>query len=120
FLTDRPLADPLHEPLHDLEVDVGLEQGDAHFAEGLLNVLLGQAAGSTEAVEDAFEALRQGFEHRATSGLRCGGSAESTLDYRRVWGAQGKGPADGGGREAGARPPSRQRGPTSSRTRLPC
>src|SRR5262249_28074541 len=63
FLADCPLADPLHEALHDLEVDVGLEQGDAHLAEGLLNVLLGQAAGSTEAVEDAFEALRQGFEH---------------------------------------------------------
>ena len=71
------LADPLDEGPDDLEVDVGLEEGDPHLPERLLDVLLGQAAGAPEAVEDRLETLRQGFEHWILSESR-GGIAKST------------------------------------------
>jgi hypothetical protein len=73
----RLLADALDEGADDLEVDVGLEEGDAHLAERLLNVLLRQAAGAPEAVENRLETLRQGFEHWILSESR-GGIAKST------------------------------------------
>jgi hypothetical protein len=41
-----------HQVAGDLEVDVGLEQGDAHLAQGGLDVGLGQLAAAAEAVED--------------------------------------------------------------------
>ena len=71
------LADPLDEGPDDLEVDVGLEEGDPHLPERLLDVLLGEAAGAPEAVEDRLETLRQGFEHWILSESR-GGIAKST------------------------------------------
>ena len=43
-LADGLFADALDEGLDDLEVDVGFEEGDPHFAEGLLDVLLRQPA----------------------------------------------------------------------------
>src|SRR5262249_45384709 len=63
ILSDRLLADALHEGPDDLEVHVRFEQRDADLPECFLNVLLGEAARTPEAVEDRLEALRQGFEH---------------------------------------------------------
>ena len=77
LVPDGLLADPLDEGPDDLEVDVGLEEGDPHLPERLLDVLLGQAAGAPEAVEDRLETLRQGFEHWILSESR-GGIAKST------------------------------------------
>ena len=37
---DRPLPDPLDEALDDLEIDIGLEQRQANFAQGLFDVPL--------------------------------------------------------------------------------
>src|SRR6185436_9833822 len=57
-------ADALDEGLHDLEIDVGLQQGHAHLAQGLLDVLLRQPAESAEPIEDAGQAIGQAIEHR--------------------------------------------------------
>jgi len=63
-LPDRLDADPVDEALHDLEIDVGLQQGHAHFAQGLLDVLLRQPAESAEPIEDAGQTVGQAIEHR--------------------------------------------------------
>ena len=58
-LADRALPDPLHEGAHDLEVDVGLQEGQADFAQRLLDVVLGEPAAAAQAVEDT---LKSGAE----------------------------------------------------------
>jgi len=63
FLADRTLLDALDQRLHHRQRDVGLEQGDAHFAGGIADVLLGQAATATQALDGAGETLGQGLEH---------------------------------------------------------
>ena len=45
------------EALDDLEVDVGLEQGEADLAQDLVDVGLGEAAPAAEACEDAVETI---------------------------------------------------------------
>ena len=56
-------ADAPDEALDDLEVDVGLEESHAHFAQGLLDILIRQPAVATEQVEDAGEARGEVVEH---------------------------------------------------------
>src|SRR5262249_51176768 len=73
----RLLADTLHEGPDDLEVDVRLEERHPHLAECLLDVVLGEAAGAPETVEDRLQTLRQGFEHWILSGA-LGEIAKST------------------------------------------
>ena len=63
-LPDRLHAHAVDEALRDLEVDVGLQQGHAHFAQGLLDVLLRQPAESAEPIEDAGQTIGQAIEHR--------------------------------------------------------
>src|SRR5262249_35718586 len=103
------LADALDEGPHDLEVDVGLEEGDPHLAERLLDVVLGQAAGASETVEDRLQTLRQCFEHWVLSGVaghsekavkptghpkrRKGGARPPPASSRRGW----RGPPGRGG-----------------------
>src|SRR5215470_251899 len=70
-LPDRFDADPLDEGLHDLEVDVGFQQGHPHFAQGLLDVLLRQPAKATEPVEDSGQTTGQAVEHRLTTRGMC-------------------------------------------------
>ena len=62
-LADGLLADALDEALDDLEVDVGFEEGHAHLAEGLVDILLRQPAVAAEPVEDTREASGQAVEH---------------------------------------------------------
>ncbi len=62
-LADGLFADAVDEALDDLEVDVGLEEGDAHLAEGLDDILLRQPAESAEPVENTREATSQAVEH---------------------------------------------------------
>ena len=49
---DRALADAPDEVLDDLEVDVGFQQGQAHFTEGLADVLFGQRALAAQSLEN--------------------------------------------------------------------
>src|SRR5439155_8597786 len=60
---DALLADARHHALDDLEVDVGLEQGQADLAQDLVDLGLAQAATAAQAPEDAIEAIGQGLEH---------------------------------------------------------
>ncbi len=62
-LPDRLDADALDERLHDLEVDVSLQQGQPHLAEGLLDVLFRQSAVAAQTVEDAGQTTGQTVEH---------------------------------------------------------
>ena len=68
FLADRAHLDALDQRLHDRQGDVGLEQGDADFARGLADVLLGQAAAAAQALDGAGETLGEGFEHAGVPG----------------------------------------------------
>ena len=62
LLPDGLLADALDEGPDDLEVDVGLEEGDAHLAERLLDVLLASGGrrpgGGRKSPRDAASGLR--------------------------------------------------------------
>jgi len=51
-LADGPLAHALHEAAHDLEVDVGFQQGHAHLAQRFLDIVLAQPAAAAQPVED--------------------------------------------------------------------
>jgi hypothetical protein len=63
---ERALPHAGDELADDLEVDVRLEQGDAHLAEGLVEVLLADGAVRAQLAEDALEAFGQRVEHTAT------------------------------------------------------
>ena len=60
---DRPLADPRHEVLDDAEVDVRLEQGEAHLAHRGIDVGLGDAAAAGQAAEDATQSFGKIVKH---------------------------------------------------------
>ena len=53
----------LAEPVHDVEMHVGLEQAGAHLFHRLTDVGLADRAPSGELPEDAPEAIAQAFEH---------------------------------------------------------
>ena len=57
------LADVLDELAHHRQGDVGLQQGHAHLAQGLLDVVLGQAALTAQVVQYLGEAALQVLEH---------------------------------------------------------
>ena len=63
---DRPLADPGDEVRDDLEVDVGLEQGEADLAHGGVDVGLAHPAAAGQVAEGLAQALAQGVEHGRT------------------------------------------------------
>ena len=67
-LADGALAHGGDEVLGDLEVDVGFEQGAAHLAHRVIDVLLGQAALAAEAGEGFIEPVGERFEHVGLSG----------------------------------------------------
>ena len=47
----------------DVEVDVGLEEGEADLAEGVVDVLVGEGALAAEGLEGALEFFREVFKH---------------------------------------------------------
>ena len=57
------LADPGDELLHDLVVDVGFEEREAHLAHRDVDIGLGDAAAAGEVGEGQPEAIGQGVEH---------------------------------------------------------
>src|SRR5690606_26049141 len=62
-LPDRLLLDARQELLGDVELDVGLQEGEANVAQGLIEVLLGQLGHAGQAVAGCPEALAQSLEH---------------------------------------------------------
>src|SRR5690606_7808780 len=60
---DRLLLHAPRELAGDLEVDVGLQQRDAHLAQGRLHVRLGEASAAPQAAYDRLESVAQALEH---------------------------------------------------------
>src|SRR5262249_52168663 len=68
--TDRPLAHARDEVLDDLEVDVGLEEGEADLAHRGVDVGLGHATAAGQPGEGLAEAIAEAVEH-AETGILC-------------------------------------------------
>src|SRR6478752_4921222 len=60
---DGLLADPCDEVLDDLEVDVRLEQRQAHFAHGGVDVGLADPTAAREGAEGLAKPVAEGVEH---------------------------------------------------------
>ena len=69
LLAAGPLLDRSDELLDHRQRDVGLEQGDAHFAHRLVDISLRQRTAPGQLVEDAAESFLQLLEHVALSVL---------------------------------------------------
>ena len=63
LLADGTLAHSGDEVLDDAEVDVRLEQRQAHLAQGGIDVRLGNAAAATQAAEDAAQSFGKIVKH---------------------------------------------------------
>ena len=63
----RALAHARHEVLDHAEVDVGLEQREAHLAQRSIDVRLGYPAAAGQLAEDAAESFREIVEHGGES-----------------------------------------------------
>ena len=72
---DALLADAPDEVLDDLEVDVGLEQGDPDLPQDLFDLALAQPTAALELAEDSLETIAQRLKHAWTRVLTSGGSA---------------------------------------------
>ncbi len=53
LLADCPFLDPAYEVLDDLEIDVGFEERQAHFAHGLFDIILFKDAPAPELLENS-------------------------------------------------------------------
>jgi hypothetical protein len=62
-LVHRAIAYAIHEGLHDLEVDVSLEQRLPDFPEGVLDRQFAEARFPANGLEDVLEPLTQLIEH---------------------------------------------------------
>ncbi len=69
FGADGLGADVLDEVVDDLEVDVGLEQGDANLAQGFGDVLFGERALAAKVLEDALQFVSEVLKHGSSSSL---------------------------------------------------
>jgi len=58
-----PFPDTRHEVLHDLEVDVGLEQSQSHFAHGGIDVVGADSTVAGQSTKRLAQPLAQGIEH---------------------------------------------------------
>src|SRR5438552_10438102 len=61
---ERVALDGLDEVADDVQVDVGLEEGEAHVPQRLLDVPLGDLPVPSELAQQGVELLAEGFEHR--------------------------------------------------------
>ena len=68
--TEGLFLDPGDEILRHGELDVGLEQGEAHFAKGVGDVRLGDLAVTTEFLEGFLKAVGEVGEHRERAASR--------------------------------------------------
>jgi hypothetical protein len=63
FVAEGLGADVLDEVFDDVEVDVGLEEGEADLAQGVGDVLVGDGALAAEGLEGALELVGKVFKH---------------------------------------------------------
>ncbi len=71
-LAERLLLHAREERLDDAELDVRLEQREAHLAQRGLDVLLGQLGQAREAIPGRFEPFGEGVEHGVGGWLSTG------------------------------------------------
>ena len=60
---ERLALDVLDKVADDLDIDVGLEQREADFAQRLVDIALGDAAVAAEFLENPFEAVAERVKH---------------------------------------------------------
>ena len=60
---ERLGLDPFDEIAGHLEIDIGLQQGHAHFAQGLAHVVLGNLAEAAQVLERLLELAAERIEH---------------------------------------------------------
>jgi hypothetical protein len=99
---DRLLLHPGDQVAGHLEVDVGLEQRDAHLAQGRLDVGLAELAAAAQAVEDVLESIAEALEHGVLSAGRAAAAADGGGPVRG-----GAGGGRGRRREPAPAPPGR-------------
>lgn len=63
FVADGASPDALDEVLDDAEVDIGFEEGQAHFAQGGIDLGFAEAGAAAQVFEDLAEALGEGIKH---------------------------------------------------------
>ena len=66
-------ANMLDQLLDDIEVDIGLEEGDTDFPQGLLHVFLGDGALTAKILEGALQFFGEIFKHGDTLSLSASG-----------------------------------------------
>ena len=62
-LAERSLADARDELAHHLEIDVRFEQRDAHLAQRVIEILLGDFSRGSEAPEGLLETIGERVKH---------------------------------------------------------
>ena len=75
---DQVLADPGDEVLDDLEVDVGLEEGEPDLAHGGVHVGLADPAAAGQVAERLSQPLAEGVEHGSDGAPSDGGPGRRT------------------------------------------
>jgi hypothetical protein len=63
LLAQRPLLDAGDELLDHLEVDIGLQQGHAHFTQTFGNIFFRKGSVAFETLEDPFQFFAQTVKH---------------------------------------------------------
>jgi hypothetical protein len=101
ILTDALGLDAFDELAGNLEMDVGGEQGGAHFLERLGHVFLGELADAAEVAQGVAQFFGERFEH--CGGVKTGARCESAQIWSWRRKASGEGPQAGAlGGEPGA------------------
>ncbi len=85
-------ADVLDEFVDDVEIDVGIEHGDADLFEGLIHVFFRESALAPEGLEGSLQLFCKVLKHRSNSVYR-------EEDGRRDWGRRDSGRRDWGHRD---------------------
>ena len=92
FLAERLLLDPRDEVFRHAEMHVRLEQGEAHFAQRVVDVRLADAPVPAESLEDVLQLVGESEKHRWPGRLAQAGGPQSssprsrkTLSTWRKW-----------------------------------
>jgi hypothetical protein len=79
FGAEGPILDPRNEVAHDGKRDVGLEQGHAHLAQHVLDVVLGHAGLPAHRLDEAAQPIGEVRSHPVGCGAVSPTGRESTL-----------------------------------------
>src|SRR3954462_6876313 len=64
---ERLFLDARHEPLRSLEIDIGLEHGQPHLAQGFINVRFADRSVTAQVLEDVLQFVAELRKHDAES-----------------------------------------------------